>query len=231
MRSKMLALATALAMSLALTLSAGLWAAGAAAAQENPQPPAAPHERYERGRAGNRAMGTVTSVGVDRFEIKRMDGKASTVFVNDQTKYSRDRQTIALEDLKPGDQVMVRGQNNSNQQFTAVMVREITAQDRERFAGSHAFGRITAIQGNELTVSNRRQGERVISVNDQTSFEKDGQPIALKNLKVGDRIAAFGKEADGKFVAERIMTGRFHRGRGMRRPGMGGPDTGGQPPM
>jgi Domain of unknown function (DUF5666) len=221
-----------LAMALALTLSAGLWAAGAAAAQQdNPQPPAAPQQRWERGRAGNRAMGTITSVGVDRFEIKGRDGKAMTILVNNQTKYNRDQKSIALEDLKPGDQVFVRGQNNSDQQFTATEVREITEQDRQRFAGSRAFGRITAIQGNELTVSNRRQGERVVTVNDQTTFEKDGQPIALKDLKVGDRIAAFGKETDGKFEAERIMTGNFRRGRGMRRPGMGSPDMGGQPPM
>jgi Domain of unknown function (DUF5666) len=213
-------------MILALALATGLGAASAAAAQDQPQPSTAPQQRWERGRPGDRVMGTITSVGVDRFEIKRRDGKAITVLVNDQTKYSRDQQQLALEDLKPGDQVFVHVQTNSDLQFVATMVREVTAQDRERFVGSRAFGRITAIQGNELTLSNRRQGERVVTVNDQTTFEKDGQPIALKDLKVGDRIAAFGKEADGKFVAERIMTGTFRRGERMGRPGMGGP-----PPM
>ena len=92
-----------------------------------------------------------------------------------------------------------------------------------RFQGSRAFGRITAINGNEITVENRRQGQKVIVVNDQTTFSKEGQTIALKDLKVGDRLAAMGHEENGKFVAERIMTGQFMR----RRGGMGG---GGQMP-
>jgi Domain of unknown function (DUF5666) len=205
MRRKMQVLAMALAVCLCAA-SAG------AALQENPQPPAASQQRRERGERGGRVAGTITSVGVDRFEIKRMDGQPFTVFVNDQTRFSRDNQPLALEDLKPGDQVFARGQANSDQQFTASLVREITEQDRERFAGTRAFGEITAIQGNELKISNRRQGERVVTVNDQTRIVKDGQPITLQDLKVGDRIAAFGQETVGKFVAERIMTGHFRRG-------------------
>ena len=61
-----------------------------------------------------------------------------------------------------------------------------------------------------------RQGERIVLVNEQTQFMKDGQPIALKDLKVGDRIFALGKETQGQFLATRVVTGQF-RGPGQRR--------------
>jgi hypothetical protein len=45
---------------------------------------------------------------------------------------------------------------------------------------------------------------------------KDGQPIALKDLKVGDRIFALGKETQGQFLATLVFTGQF-QGPGRRR--------------
>ena len=60
----------------------------------------------------------------------------------------------------------------------------------------------------------RRNGERVIVVNDQTTFAKEGQTVTLKDLKVGDRIFATGKEVDGKFVATEVRSGRPGGGRG-----------------
>ena len=36
-------------------------------------------------------LGTITSVGVDRFEIKKPDGATQTVMVNDQTHYRQRR--------------------------------------------------------------------------------------------------------------------------------------------
>jgi Domain of unknown function (DUF5666) len=173
-----------------------------------------PGERPQFNRRGDMAFGTVTSVGVDRFDVKTRDGLTRVIVVNDQTKYREDQKPIALEDLKVGDRVAVHGTPGSDKSFTATMVRRMTEQDMARFQGSRAFGRITAINGNEITVENRREGQRVIVVNDQTSFVKEGQTIALKDLKVGDRVAAMGREENGKFIAERVMTGQFMRHRG-----------------
>ncbi len=178
-----------------------------------PPPPQQRQGMQEGGQRERPLMGTITSVGVDRIEIKRMNGEPLTVLVNNQTRYREDQKDIGLEDLKPGDRVMVRGEAGGQQQFTAAMVRRVTEQDIQRMQGSRAFGEITAIQGNEITLRNPRQGERTVVVNDQTTFTKEGQTISLKDLKVGDRIAAMGHESDGKFVAERIFSGRFMRGR------------------
>ena len=177
-----------------------------------------PSQDTPREFAGPPAGGTVTSVGVDRFEIKKMDGSAQTVMVNEHTRYRQGQQEIQLEDLKPGDHVFVRGQANSHQEFVAETVRRITEDEMQRFqnAGERVFGAIISIDKNQLKVSNPRQGERIVLVNDQTQFMKEGQPIALKDLKVGDRIFVLGKETQGQFVATRILTGQF-RGPGQRR--------------
>jgi len=171
--------------------------------------------------SGPPVSGTVNSVGVDRFEIKKADGSTQTIMVDEHTRYRQGQQDIQLEDLKPGDQVFIRGQANGNKELVATNVRRATAEEMQRFqnlqnAGARVFGAIVSIDKNQLKVSNPRQGERVVLVNEQTQFMKDGQAIALKDLKVGDRIFAVGSENQGQFVATRVVTGQF-RGQGQRR--------------
>ena len=177
-----------------------------------------PPQNTPRQFAGPPVSGTITSVGVDRFEIKKTDGSAQTVMVDEHTRYRQGQQDIQLEDLKPGDQVFVRGQANPNKEFVAETVRRTTAEEMQRFqsGGERVFGAIVAIDKNQLKVSNPRQGEKIVVVNDQTQFLKDGQPITFKDLKVGDRIFALGNETQGQFLATRVMTGQF-RGAGQRR--------------
>ena len=176
-----------------------------------------PPQNTPREFAGAPVNGTIASVGVDRFEIKKTDGSTQTVMVDEHTHYRQGQQDIQLEDLKPGDRVFVRGQANSNKEFVAEAVRRVTDEEIQRFqnAGERVFGEIVSIDKNQLKVNNPRQGDKIVVVDAQTQFMKDGQPIALKDLKVGDRIFALGKEDQGKFLATRVMTGQF-RGMGRR---------------
>jgi uncharacterized protein DUF5666 len=205
-------------------------ALGMAAQQSTQAPPEREPGRGGPAAQGEMAGGTVSSVGVDRIEIKKQDGTAQVVMVNDQTHYRQGQQDIQLEDLKPGDRVGIRGKTNDNKEFVALNVRRITEEEAQRFqggqgsgdrAGNRAGGQIVSIDGNQLKVQTRQQGEKVILVNDQTTFMKDGQPITLKDLKVGDRIFASGQEVDGKFTATRVMSGQFQRGGGQRQRGPG----------
>ena len=177
-----------------------------------------PPQNTPRPSAGPAVAGSITSVGVDRFEIKKMDGSTQTVMVDEHTRYRQGQQDIQLEDLKPGDQVFVRGQANGNKEFVAESVRRATADEMQRLqtGGERVFGAIVSIDKNQIKVSNPRQGEKIVLVNDQTQFMKNGQTIALKDLKVGDRIFAVGKETLGHFLATRVVTGQF-QGAGRRR--------------
>jgi len=230
--------------------------AGSLAAQQNSPSPIPGQDQGPRGMGGPPPLlGTITSVGVDRFEIKTPDGATQTVMINDQTHYrqrvegQQQPQELALEDLKVGDHVMVRGAPNADKQLLAVGVNRLTAEQFQRIQsfggpggpgggpggpggggnwgpggggpgggggmeGTRAGGEITSIKGNQITVQSRRAGERIIVVNDQTTFNKEGQTVTLKDLKVGDRIFAMGKEVDGKFVATEVHSGRPGGGRG-----------------
>jgi hypothetical protein len=203
-------------LGIALWLAVGGYGYAAMQQSQSPMAQAPPRELRED---GERAFGTIASVGVDRFVVKRPDGFTQTVMVNDQTRYRQERQDIQLEDLKTGDRVMVMGRPGANNEFVAAMVRRVTDAEAQfmQNAGDRAFGEIVSIDKNEIKVRNRRQGEKSIVVNDQTQFVKDGQPIALKDLKGGDRIFAVGKETDGQFMASRVATGQF---RGPGRPMM-----------
>jgi len=201
-------------------LAVAIFAAGATLSfgyQQSAQKP--PEQPSERGafQPGGMVSGTISSVGVDRIEIKSADGAAHTVMVNDQTRYRQGQQDIQLEDLKVGDRVFARGRIDENKQFVAAMVRRVTDEDMQRFQGAgqgeRTGGEILSITGNELKIRTRMRGDIVVVVNEQTTFMREGQPITLKDLKVGDRIFAAGKEADGKFVATRAMTGQFPRRR------------------
>jgi hypothetical protein len=200
-------------------VAAGALAALGAWAQNQPQGP-------EAAGRGQRMMGTITAVGVNQFTIKKRDGTSQVILVNGQTQISegrrQNRKAIQLEDLKTGDGVFVMGQPDASQQFVASVVHRIPAAMMEWLESNHggrAFGQIESIEGNQIKVRNR-QGEQTITVTDQTAFAKDGQPISLKDLKIGDRIFAIGDESNGQFTATRVVTGQF-RGRGYGRPGRG----------
>jgi hypothetical protein len=216
----------------ALFVLVPLLAVSPASAQQMPQPPSGPPAQRRMPMNGQRVMGTVASVGVDRITVKAADGKEQTILVSDQTRYRQGREQIQLEDLKPGDHVFVMGRAGSDNQITALMVRRVTEQEMQRFAagGERAFGEITAIGNNQLTLRNRRQGERVVKINEQTTFMKEGKPSTLADLKVGDRVMALGKETNGEFVATRVMSGMMARGRwrpgGPRPEGAPGPGEG-----
>lgn len=238
-----------LLLSIAVFLAWGLMGVAVCAAAQQDAPPQG--QQPGQGRRGMNGpppvMGTLTSVGVDRFEIKKTDGTTQVVMVNDQTHYrqrtgqGQPPQELALEDLKVGDHVFVRGTPNGDKQLVAEAVNRVTAEQFERFqngggqggpgagggwgqgrGGPRMGGEITAINGNQIKVQSRRGGERVIVVNDQTTFDKEGKTITLKDLKAGDRIFATGTESNGQFVATAVHFG--HMGGGGGRGGwQGGP--------
>ena len=203
-----------------LWILAGLWNLPAAQqAQEPPSPPAAGQGRGPG--PGDRTFGTIVSVGVDRLQIKKADGSVQTALISNQTQFRQGRQQdLQLEDLKPGDQIMVAGSANENKDFQARMIRRVTQEELAQMPkpGEAVFGELVAVENGQLRLRNRMQGERMVVVNEQTTFMKQGESISLKDLKVGDRVFATGKETNGQFIATRVVTGQFQRGGGPFRP-------------
>src|SRR3989442_2865963 len=177
-----------------LTLIVGLLLSGCltALAGQNPQPEASARQAKQepaktdqaaggqtegqsagpdaqaRAHANHRALGTITSVGVDRLEIKKMDGTAQTVMVDDQTRYREGRRDaqkdLQLEDLKPGDHVFVQGRASDNKEFTALMVRRVTDEEIQAFSGGRALGGIISIDRHHIKMRHPRPGEKIAVV-------------------------------------------------------------------
>jgi len=66
-----------------------------------------------RGHRGPGVGGTITAISGNTITIKTMDGNTAQVNVTDQTRFRKDRQEAKLADLKVGENVMVRGQQNN----------------------------------------------------------------------------------------------------------------------
>lgn len=183
--------------------------------QNQNQPPAGPQgpPPPQRGMMQNmeRVFGTVASVGVDSFTVKKEDGSTVIIMVNDQTRYRDGQKDMQLEDLKVGDHVVAAGPK-ADKDFTAAFVRKGMPGQMMGPRGG-AFGQIVSIEGNTIKLHNERMGDRTIVVNDQTTYFKEGQPSSLKEFKVGDRVFAQGAETNGQFVATRLNSGPM-RGRG-----------------
>jgi hypothetical protein len=78
-----------------------------------------------------------------------------------------------------------------------------------------AFGRITAISGNQITLQGR-DGEKTIVVSNSTQYMKDGQTVSAGDLKVGDPVMVAGEQTNGQFIAHLVLTRKFE---GRRQPG------------
>jgi hypothetical protein len=196
-------------------VSMGFLLAGCSIAAAQQNPPAQPRQPRLPEFAGERAFGTIASVGVDRFAIKKPDGTEQTIMVDDKTRYHQGQQEIQLEDLRTGDRVVVRTRQNADNQLVAQMVRRLTDEEMQRFqsGGARTFGEVVSLEGNQFKVRSPWQGERTVLINDQTSFVKDGKPATLQDLKPGERVFVLGKDEGGKFTATRVMIGPL-RGQG-----------------
>jgi Domain of unknown function (DUF5666) len=212
--------------SISLGLLAAPVAAQDSASQEAGNPRPGIQRRFSAQRGRTFAGGTVTSVGVDQFAVRRPNGTSLTVLVDDQTRYEDQGKAIQLEDLKVGDYVMIRppsaegGEAKQTQadgtaaapspsSITAAVVRVVPPSAMTAFNGDRAFGTITAISGNQITLENPQGGTTTVVVRSDAVMRRDRKSATLQDFKVGDRVFVMGKESNGQFAASRLMGGQF----------------------
>ena len=88
--------------------------------------------------------------------------------------------------------------------------------------GPRVGGKITAINGNTLTIETMGGKTAQVNVTDQTKIRKDRQKAALADLKVGDMIMVRGQQgSDGAWQAEMIGSGKPGEMQGRFREGLG----------
>ena len=55
----------------------------------------------------HKVMGTVSTLHENHLEVKATDGKTSTITLNEKTKILRGKAKVKLDDIKPGERVVV----------------------------------------------------------------------------------------------------------------------------
>jgi Domain of unknown function (DUF5666) len=208
------------------------------ASQGDSQAPAQGQWQHRGRRPG--LAGTIASIDGNTVTLKTMDGQTAKVQLSEQTRYRKERQPAQLSDFKVGDVVFVRGEQKDGV-WQADMLAAVPAgmgmgrgtggmgagggagmaRFREGLGKEFIVGEVKAINGTQLTILRPDGVTQNITVDENTSFRKDGQSITLPDIKAGDHIFGRGEMKDNVFVPGVLNVGqpRF----------MGGP--GGAPPQ
>ncbi len=201
---------------LASRLSALAQTDAPAAPQQQPNGPMQDGHRARR----PDVAGTVTALTDDTLTVRTFsfDQHEVTVKLTSSTHYRKDQQESKLSDLKVGDAVMIRGERTGENEFiaAAVMVRTgmgirggpTPEQIRELMGKKIIAGEIKTIEGMNLTIA-RSDGEtQTITVDENTSFRKEGESITLVDLKPGDHVFGRGQlNKDGVFIPSVLNVG------------------------
>ncbi len=181
------------------------------------------------GMMGERGGGiTITAISGTNVTLETADGWTRTIAVTSSTALTKGTATIALSDLKVGDEVRFAQTRETDGSFTITRLNVVLP---------HAGGTITAIAGSTITVTERDGTTGTIEVTSSTTYEvgmTTGK--ALADIKVGMVVNAVGTlNADGSLSATAVrafdpstMPGRGHDGHGPMgndAPGGAAPDA------
>lgn len=152
------------------------------------------------GRGGHGFGGiTITAISGSSISLRTADGWTRTITVDSGTTYSRSGITIALGDLKVGDEIGFRQTKETDGSFTIDSVVVIPP---------HLGGEVTAVSGSTITVKQRDGTTATITVTGSTTYKVAGADADLADVKVGMFLMAEGTaNGDGSLTATTVRAG------------------------
>jgi Domain of unknown function (DUF5666) len=206
-------------MLILLLFSLSGWAQDSPASSPQEPPPQGGMEQgggmgHGPGRRGPGVAGSITAINADSLVIKTTDGKTAQVNLTSNTQFRKERQPAKLADFKVGDEVFVRGQQSSDGSWQAEMVGARPAgggnfreQMREGMGKQFIAGEVKTINGTQLTIARPDGVTQTISVDENTSFRKQGESITLADIKPGDHVFGRGALKSDVFVPSVLNVG------------------------
>ena len=202
------------------------------------QTSSAPQEQQGRERRGMGpgVSGTIATISNDSITLKTFDGQSAQVALSDKTQYRKDRQPAKLTDFKVGDMVFVRGEKSDSGAWQALVVAarsgggpggagggQFREQLRENMGKKFIAGEVKNIDGTKLTIARPDGVTQTITVDESTSFRKNGESITLADIKPGDQVFGQGELKNDVFVPAVLNVGQppFMRQGGNRPEGTG----------
>jgi hypothetical protein len=164
------------------------------------------------GRGFGHGMGgiTITAISGNSISLATEDGWTRTITVDSGTTYSKSGATIALGDLKVGDQIGFRQTKETDGSWTIDAIQVVLP---------HLGGEVTAIKGSAITVTDRDGATKTINVSSDTTYTVNGNGASLADVKVGMFLVAEGTlNDDGSLAATNVHAGEKGQ---MRGPGDG----------
>ncbi len=209
-----------------------------------PQGQGGPGGRGGRGGGGMMMMGggnagQITAIGGDTITIKTTAGSEVTLKTTADTRViGKDRQMMAVKDLKVGDYIGAGGPPGGDPSQPR-FIRVLDEQDIKRIQEFQAnlgktviAGEIKAINDTKLTIARSDGQTQEIELDEGTSLKRGrDESITLADVKVGDRVMGQGALKNGVFVPTElhVMTPGMGR-RGPQGDGQQGPPQD-QPPQ
>ncbi|HEY8742329.1 MAG TPA: DUF5666 domain-containing protein [Chloroflexota bacterium] len=145
-----------------------------------------------RGRPGGPGGLTVSAISGNTITAKRPEGSTQTITVTSSTVYTVAGTPAQLSDIKSGAQIHALG-TLSNGTLTATHIDIVLP---------HLGGKLTAISGSTLTVTDRAGTARKVIVSAATTYQRSGVAINISDLQVGNQIDAVGSlNSDGSLAA------------------------------
>ncbi len=138
---------------------------------------------------GPREAATLASVSGNTLNLTKADGTTSTATVDANTKYQKADKQITLADLKAGDKLAIH------------VAQGATTADRVDVVLNHAAGTLSAVDGNNLTVTNKDGATSKVVVNSQTTYTRLGQAATQSDLKSGANI-----QVEGALGTDNVIT-------------------------
>jgi len=161
-------------------------------------------------RGGHVGLGgiTITAISGNDISLKTVDGWTRTITIDSGTTYSKSGATIALSDLKVGDEIGFRQTHETNGSWTIDSIVVILP---------HAGGTVSKIDGSTITVTSPDGTTSTITVNAQTTYDVNGATAKLADVKVGMFLVAEGtKNGDGSLIATKVRAANASTFRGDR---------------
>jgi preprotein translocase subunit YajC len=180
-------------------------------------------------------FGKLTAVHDQSMEIAVAGGDTVSVKISASTQFRKDGQDAKLSDLKVGDIVFVRGEENPDHTWTAEM---IGTRPNGGFGGpgggpgggrpagvlgqDYVFGEVKSIDAPKLTILRPDNVTQTVELNEETSLRKGRDSITMAEIQPGDHIMVRGGMTNNAFQPKSVMVIGPEQWKRMQEMGMAG---------
>ncbi|MCB9076053.1 MAG: hypothetical protein H6631_00505 [Anaerolineaceae bacterium] len=164
--------------------------------------------------------GEVTAIDGSTLTVADRDGQSITVNTTEDTPVFlvETGSEGSISDIQVSSNIGVRGQRNDD---GSVEARGVTVMP----AGDMAGGRVTNIDGGQITVDNPRdQTTTIITTDDKTTFrlDRDSEAGSIADVTTASAVMAFGEtQSDGSLAARLVLVHEHPMKDGERGPQQG----------